>query len=83
MCIRDRVIAVIGVPPAADIGLLGFRLADLRNFRVPAIGREIFVDVDLAPAAGESDMLFGGERLIAHEEDAVLGDGLPLSLIHI
>jgi hypothetical protein len=41
---------------------------------VAAIGREVVVDVDRAPAAGEGDMVLRGQVLVADEEDAMFGE---------
>ena len=63
---------MIGMPTAADVGLLVGPLADYGDLRVLAFEREIVIDVDPTPPFGERDMRFGGKRLVAQNGDALV-----------
>ena len=69
---RFGIVAVVGVPAAADVGLLLRLLAHLGDFRIAVNGGEEPIDVDRRPAARELDMLLGRERLVAEEDDAMV-----------
>src|SRR5262249_20932509 len=54
---RDCIVAVVGVPAAADIpALLGF-LAHLGDHRIARYSAKKAVDVDLAKASGKGEVL--------------------------
>ena len=69
------IVGMIRVPAAADIVLLVHVLGDQRDLRIVRVGCEELVDVDLAEAAGEVDMILLGNALITEENEAVLGKG--------
>ena len=73
---RLFVIGMIGVPAAANIGELILFLPHLRDLRILAIGGEEAVDVDLAPAPRERNMLLGRQLLVAKEDHPIVGEGL-------
>jgi hypothetical protein len=64
------VVAVVGVPAAADVGLLLLLLAHLGDFRIARRRHEELVDVDRSPAARERDVLLGRQLLVAKEDHA-------------
>ena len=68
---RLLVVAVVGVPAAADIGCLLRLLAHLGDLRIAVDRGEEAVDVDRRQARGEGDMLLRRQRLVAEEDDAV------------
>jgi hypothetical protein len=43
--------------------------------RTSGIGGEVVVDVDVAPAPGEGDVLLGAEGLILDKDHAAFGEG--------
>ena len=65
------------MPTAADICFLLLLFQHQRDFRIALMREEEAVDVDRAEAAGEGDVIVFGQRLIAEEDDAVIGIGLP------
>ena len=71
----DLVVAVIGVPAAADIGFLLRLLAHLGDLRPAVDGAEEAVDVDGGKAFGEGDVLGFAQPLVAEEDHAVLAEG--------
>jgi hypothetical protein len=77
---------VVGVPAAADVGLLLGLFAHLGDLGIALHRGEEAVDVDRRPAPGELDMLLGRELLVAEEDDAMLGEGVlylaPLPIAH-
>jgi hypothetical protein len=77
---------VVGVPAAADIGLLLGLLAHFGDLGMALHGLEEAVDVDRRPAARELEVLLGRELLVAEEDDAMLGEGrlhlIPLAIAH-
>ena len=74
---RRLVIAVVGMPAAADIARLLRLLAHLGDHRMAGHGREEPVDVDRAEALGDGDVLLRRQLLVAEEDDAVCSEGVP------
>ena len=72
---RFDIVGMVGVPAAADIDHLFLLLPHLGNLRVPAVGREELVDVDIAPAPREGDVLFRRQFLVAEEDHAIVAIG--------
>ena len=75
---RDPVVAVIGVPAAADIVLVVRFFAHLCDRGVARNRREEAIDVDRTETLGEGDVLLRRERLIAEEHDAILAEGVRI-----
>jgi hypothetical protein len=77
---------VVGVPAAADVGLLLGLLAHLGDLRIARHRLEEPVDVDRRPAPREFHVLLGRELLVTEEDDAMLGEGrlnlVPLAIAH-
>ena len=67
---------MVGVPAAADVGLLVRLLAHLGDHRIAVDRFEEAVDVDRAPALGEGDVLLGRDVLVAEEDDAIAVEGV-------
>ena len=65
------------MPTTAYIGFLFLFLQHQRDLGITLMRQEKPVDVDRAKAAGKGDMVIFGQRLIAEEDDAVIGIGLP------
>src|SRR5690606_28845138 len=72
---RFGVIGMIRVPAAADIDLLFLLLANLGDLGITAVRGKELVDVDLAPAPGERDVLFRRQLLITKEDHAIIAIG--------
>src|SRR6516225_9513840 len=76
---RNLIVALIGMPAAADVGGLRWLLPHFRNLRVARNGLEKAVDVDSAHRFGKRDVLRGRQILIAEEDDAVLVNACRIS----
>ncbi len=73
---RDFVVAVVGVPPAADAGGLGRFLADIGDLGVPRHGLEKPVDIDRCPAPRKCQVLLRTQVLVVEEDHTVVQEGL-------
>ncbi len=62
---------MIGMPRAADIGMLVRCLADDGDLRIFFLQREILVDIDPTPAFGKRNMVFGRKLLAAKYRNAM------------
>src|SRR3981189_3308525 len=68
-------IANVGVPAAAEIALLLRLLANLDDLRVLRHPFDEIVDLELAKAMPEGEMLLRGQVLVLKEDDEVLEQG--------
>ena len=68
---------MIGMPAIADIALLLRLLAHFRDHRKARHGSEEAIDVDVAEAAGESDVLLRRQLLVAEEHNPILAQSSP------
>ena len=67
---------MVGVPTRADVGFLRGFLAYFGDQRITVTGFEKAVDVDLPPALGKGNVLFGADLLVAQEDDTIIDKGL-------
>jgi len=72
---RHLVVAVVGVPAAADVARLLRLLPDLGDHWIAGDGGEKAVDVNRRKPLGKRDMLLRRELLVAEKDDAVLPEG--------
>src|SRR5580704_15157058 len=71
---RSLEIADIGVPAAAEIARLVFLLTDFEDLLVVGHTLDEFMDLQLAEAAAEGEVLVGGQVLVAEEDHLVVGE---------
>ena len=55
------IVGMIRMPTTTDVGLLRLLLTHFGDFGILLVGREEFVDVDIAPATRKGDMLLRGQ----------------------
>ena len=67
---------MVGVPAAADVFFLILLLENQSDFRMPFNLGEEAVDVDIAKASGESDLLIRTDVLVPYDDHAVISERL-------